>query len=70
MKALGSEIYAAARSGRLAEPFSGATVRQACPGWANQTYYTFLGKHAVGNGSTTELFIRVNRGRYRLNAAR
>lgn len=40
-------------------------VRKACPGWADRTYNTFLGKHAVGNGSESELFVRVERGLYR-----
>ncbi len=64
MKELGTEIYAAVKSGKLRQPFDGAGIRHACPGWANHTYFTFCGKHAVGNGKTTELFIRVGRGRY------
>ncbi len=67
MKAFGTEIYGAVRSGRLAEPLDSETVKKACPGWADATYHTFLGKHAVGNGKTTELFVRVSRGKYRLN---
>jgi hypothetical protein len=67
MKEFGSEIYAAVHSGKLAEPFNAAMVKRACPGWAERTYRTFLGKHAVGNGQTTELFVRVGRGLYRLN---
>jgi hypothetical protein len=66
MKEFGSEIYAAVRSGELVQPFSAAMVKRACPGWADRTYHTFLGKHAAGNGRTTELFIRVRRGFYRL----
>jgi hypothetical protein len=66
MKAFASQIYAAVKSGRLKEPFNAATVMKACPGWADRTYHVFLGKHAVGNGVTTELFIRVSRGLYRL----
>jgi len=65
MKEFGSQIYAAVRAGRLAEPFNAAMVKRACPGWANGTYHTFLGKHAVGNGNTTELFVRVGRGLYK-----
>jgi hypothetical protein len=60
MKEFGSEIYAAVRSGRL-------MVTKACSGWAGRTYSTIPGKHAVGNGKTTELFVRVLRGWYRLN---
>jgi len=67
MKEFGSAIYAAVGSGRLKEPFDAAMVKEACPGWADRTYHVFLGKHAVGNGSTTELFVRVDRGLYRLN---
>lgn len=66
MKAFGTEIYAAVLSGRLAEPFSAATVKEACPGWADRTYNVFLAKHAEGNGHTTELFVRVEPGSYRL----
>jgi hypothetical protein len=67
MREFGSDIYTAVRSGKLAQPFNSAMVKQACPGWAEATYHTFLGKHAVGNGRTTELFVRVGRGQYRLN---
>jgi hypothetical protein len=66
MKSFASEIYAAVRSGRLREPFTAATVKQACPGWADRTYHVFLSKHAEGNGTTTELFVRVARGAYRI----
>ncbi len=61
-----SEILSAVRSGKLVEPFSAADVRSACPGWAERTYGVFLPKHAQGNGRTTELFVRVAPGRYRL----
>ena len=67
MKRLASEIYAAVHSGRLTQPFNAAMVKLACPAWAERTYHTFLGKHAVGNGQTTELFVRIGRGLYRLN---
>jgi hypothetical protein len=67
MKALASEIYAAVASGKLQEPFNAASVKAACPGWAEHTYFTFLGKHAVGNGQTTELFVRIGHGLYTLN---
>lgn len=66
MKEFASAIYAAVRSGKLAEPFNAAMAKKACPGWAEGTYHTFFGKHSVGNGSTTELFVRVERGYYRL----
>ena len=70
MREFASEIYAAVRSGKLREPFSPAAVKRACPGWADKTYHVFLSKHAVGNGTTTELFIRVARGRYKLKNGR
>jgi hypothetical protein len=66
MRELASQIYATVESGKLKEPFRAASVRIACPGWAEHTYSTFLAKHAVGNGKTTELFVRVTRGLYRL----
>jgi hypothetical protein len=66
MKEFGSQIYAAVRSGRLAQPFDANMVRRACPGWADRTYNTFLSKHAVGNGKTTELFVRAGRGLYKI----
>jgi hypothetical protein len=66
MKRFGSEIYQAVRSGHLAQPFSAAMVKRACPGWSDRTYHVFLPKHAEGNGSTTELFVRVSPGLYRL----
>ena len=66
MKELGSALYAAVKSGRLPEPFNAAMIERACPGWAQMTYSVFPAKHAVGNGSTTELFVRDGRGLYRL----
>jgi hypothetical protein len=66
MKKFASQIYAAVQSGRLAEPFNAEMVKLACPGWAEKTYHVFLGKHAVGNRATTELFERVATGFYRL----
>ena len=65
MKEFASQIYAAIRAGRLKEPFRSDDVKRACPGWSDQTYVTFLSKHAVGNPSTTtELFQRVSPGLY------
>jgi hypothetical protein len=67
MKQFATEIYSAVRAGRLREPFDADTVKRACPGWAERTYHVFLSKHAVGNpGKTTELFMRVSPGRYRI----
>ena len=39
---------------------AGVSCAQSTPG-------TFLSKHRVGNGVTTELFVRVGRGEYKLN---
>lgn len=64
MKEFATEIYTRVRTGKLVEPFDAATVKRACPGWADRTYHVFLPKHVVGNGNTTELFIRVGRGLY------
>jgi hypothetical protein len=69
MKRFGSEIHTAVKSGKLIQPFNAAMVKQACPGWADGTYKTFLGKHAVGNGNTTKLFEREGRGLYRLKGS-
>jgi hypothetical protein len=66
MKEFASQIHNAVKSGRLAQPFDAAKVRRACPGWAHKTYNVFLSKHAVGNGRTTELFVRISPGLYRL----
>jgi len=67
MKAFGTEIYEAVRSGKLSEPFDAAAVKRACPDWADRTYQVFLAKHADGNpGGNTVLFVRVAPGLYRL----
>jgi hypothetical protein len=66
MKEFAAQIFAAVQSGRLSEPFGPETLKRACPGWAERTYRTFLPKHAEGNGQTTELFVRVDRGLYKL----
>jgi hypothetical protein len=66
LKDFASQIYAAVRGGRLAEPFGPNDAQRACPGWAPKTYTVFLSKHRVGNpGKTTELFERVASGLYR-----
>jgi hypothetical protein len=66
MKGLATRIYAAARSGDLAEPFKAAMVKRACPGMKNNTYSSFLSNHAEGNpNANTELFVRVRPGSYR-----
>lgn len=67
MKEFASQIYQAVQSGRLAEPFTAADVRKACPGWADRTYSNFLSKHRIGNPSgTTELFEQIAAGRFRI----
>lgn len=66
MKEFASDVYAAVRTGRLKEPFNGAAVKIACPGWAERTYFNFMPKHRRGNPSgTSELFERVAPGSYR-----
>ena len=60
-------IVTAVKSGELKEPFRSNDFREACPGFANGTYNTFLAKHRVENPSgTSELFERVSRGQYKL----
>ena len=66
MKQFAREVYAAVKSEELRQPFNAAMVKKACPGWAARTYNAFLGKHAVGNETTTELFVRVGYGLYRV----
>ena len=54
-----SEIYAAVRSSRLAQPFSVEVAKRACPGYAEGTYRNFFKRHSVGNpGGMAELFVR------------
>ncbi len=56
-------IRKAVQSGNLKEPFTAAEVNLLLRiNWGGN----FLAKHSVGNRSTTELFIRVDRGLYRL----
>ena len=63
-----SEVYSSivqgVRRGDLSEPFGTAEFRRECPGFAENTYRKFLGKHREGNGNESELFQRVSRGRY------
>jgi hypothetical protein len=66
LKKFASQITAAVASGELQEPFNAAAVKAACPGWADLTYHTFLPLHVEGNGTATELFVRIARGSYRL----
>ncbi len=66
MKRFASDIYRAVRSGRLKESFNAEMVRQACPGWGDRAYDTFLQKHEVNNrGGHSRLFKRTSRGFYK-----
>ena len=60
------EIRAAVKEGRLKEPFAPRDLIQAEVRCAANTRSRFLWKHRVGNGSTTEHFVHVARGQYRL----
>lgn len=65
--AIYSKIIDAIKSGDLKEPFASKDFCGACPGFAQGTYKTFLGKHRVGNpGHNSELFKRVGVGRFKL----
>ena len=56
-------IRSAVRSGKLGQKFRAADVNKLLGiDWAG----TFLPKHCEGNGHTTEHFVRVSRGLYRL----
>jgi hypothetical protein len=61
-------IRTAVETGGLREPFTPAAVNAKLGiDWAG----TFLPKHSVGNpGGYTELFVRVERGVYRLKKSR
>jgi hypothetical protein len=55
------------RSGKLSQPFSVDQAKVACPGWGVRTYQDFFSKHRVGNPEgQTELFVRTERGRFRI----
>jgi hypothetical protein len=61
-----SAIVSAVQAGTLAEPFSAASFKRACPGLGAGTYNAFLHKHSRGNpGGNSELFERVAPGRFR-----
>ena len=61
------QIRQARREDKLPYSFTAADVKQTCPGWAENTYSTFLPKHRKGNpGGETELFVRNSDGTYRL----
>lgn len=56
-------IREAVRDGALPQPFRAADINRTLGiDWGGR----FLAKHCVGNGYTTELFVRMSRGLYRL----
>jgi hypothetical protein len=66
-----SDVYTAAREGRLPTHFRAADVRLACPGWAAWTYHNFLPKHRLGNPQGyTAYFLRHSDGTYSLLRSR
>lgn len=59
-------IVTAVKNGSLAEPFSTADFREACPGLGKGTYSAFLHKHTKDNpGGNSELFVRVAEGSFK-----
>ncbi|MDZ4723773.1 MAG: hypothetical protein SGI97_07710 [candidate division Zixibacteria bacterium] len=70
-----NEIFRAVKEEKLLEPFMPNDVRDACPGYAENTYSVFLPKHRIGNpGRNTELFERMADGSkligYKINRKR
>ena len=60
-------VVRAVKRKSLMEPFNAKEFRKACPGFADSTYGTFLGKHEENNpGGNSRLFKRVSRGVYKL----
>ena len=60
-----TSIDKALQKGTLQQPFGSSDFKVACPGFAENTYHTFLSKHSVCNpGRNTEYFKRVKRGLY------
>jgi hypothetical protein len=54
-----SEVYAAVRCGKLAQPFSVEAAKHACPGYTEGAYRNFFKRHCVGNPSgMAALFVR------------
>lgn len=52
---------------RLPKRFTATDVRQACPGWAHDTYTTYLNRHCLGNpDGNTVYFMRQGRGAFSL----
>lgn len=67
-KRLMREVRQARKADRLPPVFRAEDFAAACPGWAPNTYGSFLAKHRVGkkNSTDTKHFVRVSRGLYRL----
>jgi hypothetical protein len=62
-----AEVYAAVRSGALAQPFSAEAVKRACPGYTEGTYRNFFNRHRAGNpGGMAELFVRRASNRFEI----
>ena len=67
MSEIEEDIRQAVRDGKLQEPFRSKDVKEAYPGWGDNTFPTFLPKHRGGNsGGCREIFIRVEKGLYKL----
>ena len=65
--AFASEVYAAVRSGKLAQPFSAETVKRACPGYTDGTYRDLFNRHRVGiPGGMAELSVRRGANRFEI----
>ncbi len=58
-------ITNAVKTGRLRERFSKEDFRTECPGFRPGTYNTYLWKHRLGNGKTSELFVLIVPDRFR-----
>jgi hypothetical protein len=56
------ELVQAVESGRLVEPFTAASFRNACPGYPEGTYRAFVWKHSADVGSSA--LNRVAPGKY------
>lgn len=60
-----TSIINAVKKGKLREPFSSKEFKEACSGFGEGTYKTFLHKHSVGNpGKNTELVKRISAGQF------
>ena len=60
-------IIGAVENGYLKEPFSKEAFKDACPGFKERTYNSFLYKYRVGNHTgSSELFELLSPGRFKL----